>query len=122
MKKKKKQSDKKIIKNLNSDLASKDETISILKNTIASVKRIFWGSGSYNYADTDIVGEIQELINYRKTHEGSIDRTMSIIEEENMRLWYLIRSITGDKTLNNEVSNHVDYRDGSLTPFKKPHF
>lgn len=71
---------------------------------ILELGRLLFGAGGRNDRFVDpnkelIIEEVQNLINYRRAHEGSVSTTISMLERENKKLWHLTRVVVHDETV-----------------------
>lgn len=75
---------------------------------------------SYNVVFQKIISALE----YRKRNEGAQDVFSGIVSNENSKLWYLLRAITGDPTLKNsrDEANHENVRRMDHSPYDKPRF
>lgn len=76
--------------------------------------------------NSDVPAAVQKLKDQVRQEGKQASDRLDAIYQENNKLWYLIRSITGDKTLkgepDGEVANHVETDRLANTPFIKPRF
>ena len=84
------------------ELEEKQKEIKRLENILYSIKLELWDSASYQYKVEDIIPEIKSLANKEGIAIERRNTTIEILKDENYRYWMLIRSLSGDKTLEKE--------------------
>jgi hypothetical protein len=118
------------IQELEKELTEKEEGIKQLADELLKIADALSINSYYdNERVKKIIPTIVELKSQKiswqekcKSFEGMIDERVQSLSGENARLWYLVRAITNDKTLEGEKSNHQDYRNSRSTPFDRADF
>jgi hypothetical protein len=79
-----------------------DESDKVFQN----IRRVLWGSSYYQYNRDQIIEGIEGLQSDLRQSTSTVDELRSsrdirsyMLEQENSRLWYMVRSMTGDETL-----------------------
>lgn len=79
------------------ELKAQSRHVSELQEKLAEIEKMF-PENSYSYlpqSDRTVTKKVLELVIWKNRHEGRIEGAL----QENRRLWHMIRSLTGDKTL-----------------------
>lgn len=98
------------------ELDRREELIDQIKNAL-KLDKFTTHFGSIVPALQDLKKQVEESReSVRFTRE-----TLGSVQKENSRLWYLVRAMSGDETLENERSNFKDDYQ-SVSPFDKPSF
>lgn len=90
---------------------------------LRGIRKALFGETSYRNAD-DLVVEISKLKDRELSHQNSINSRIHYLDEENARLWHLVRSLTADKTLMlpQELPQHRGGYDPGHSPFRNGSF
>lgn len=105
------------------EIAELNQTNGKLESTLRSVYKLL-GLEPYRNEPSNIFEEITRLQSYRREHEGTINPVLHTLQEENAKLWYLLRSVLNDETLVKEppYEQYDPMRQQPKRPFQPPTF
>lgn len=108
----KKQTKQQKIEHLGQSLLEESQKRNRMEQMLYTIKAELWGSNSHTHALEDILEEIK--IRNKNASDVAFKRDMLVemLREENLRYWTLIRSLTGDKTLEKEIERTGRVHDG----------
>lgn len=92
-----------IIEHLEQSLSESQESVKKMEKVIYAVKAELWGSGSYKYDFDDILVEVKKIVESGERDITHREAELELLKIENIRYWNLIRSLTGDKTLEKDL-------------------
>ncbi len=70
---------------------------------------------SFNHKFDDIYPAVRDLIEFRERRREETNVTIEILREQTRRYWRLIRSLSGDQTLQKEIeSRNMDHKLGDV--------
>ncbi len=79
--------------------------------------------GLSSHRDLDVfLDQIKDLRMFKVTREGAENARISTLENENARLWYLMRVHADDNTLIERSPNDPISNERNIPPFNRPRF
>lgn len=114
---------------LQASLLEKKEVNARLSHELTQIERAVFDNSSYTLSPENIIKAInqfrRDIIKLRgqvDTYRETQNERSFMLEEENSKLWYLVRAINKDETLKNDGSHFDGPIMRKSNPFKPPHF
>lgn len=107
-----KQTKQQKIDELEVELVETKKSVKKAENLLYTIKQEIWGTSSYNHEVEEILDEVRALSERTIKASSKRDVMVDLLREENIRYWTLIRSLTGDKTLEKEMERTGRVHDG----------
>lgn len=104
-----------IIDDLQSESEALKKTLKTAENLLYKIKVELWEEDSYKYNDADILREVMRINASSQSDRGYRNSELELLRAENNRFWLLIRSLSGDKTLEKELEmnseEHIRFKN-----------